>query len=899
MSGQATSISAAAGPVSAALDAASGPLGAATDAPKAPRARKPRKAKPPTAQARSKPVAAAADRGPVDVWMEAYGIALLAVATVFFLCLASYDPSDVQPSGLAARSGHTLNLVGPVGAHLADLALTAFGGASFVLACALAFAGGAFLLRRSFPVKLRAAAGFVLIVLTLSAFLQLAVQSPLLSHAPGGAVGEITGEVLRSLMSTIGSYIVVFSTFCLSLVLVVDLSIGDLLRGLGGAAGRGATVAGRRARAEASALIEQRRESVAARRRVQEARRAVVEADAETSPPDTPLAWTFGEDAGLADPDAESVLWSFEHELDVAHVPLSLDPPDGFISAPEVSREALDAGWDLPTAEPSAPRPAPPGAELLEVEVGSDELVIVESLPRKRLRDRPVQRPLYPAGDQGEFELPPMSLLDYDDPDRVPVDRAALQTLGGKLKQALSNYKVQGDVRQAHPGPVVTMFEFKPAAGTKLSSIAGRYAELAMELSAKAVRIVAPIPGKDVVGIEVPSARRETVFLKEVVADEVFADPKKLLPLCLGKDIFGNPVVTDLAKMPHLLVAGTTGSGKSVAVNCMILSLLYRYGPDDLKLLLVDPKQLEFNIYEGIPHLLSPVVTDPRHAAGALRWAVDEMERRYELMATTGVRNIVDFNKRWAGKPLDPEAPPESAASEPLERLPFLVVILDEFADLMMVASKDVETAVCRLAQKARAAGIHLILATQRPSTDVITGVIKANFPGRVGMTVQSMHDSRTIIGTPGCEHLLGYGDMLVMAPGSSDLQRVHGPLVTDVEIRRVVAHLRDQRPPAYDHRVLENYASAGDDGGGASSGGAGGGGGQGELGDDYDPVYDQAVELVCRRRVASASMIQRNLRVGYNRASRIVDQMEADGVVGPADGARPREVLAPPPPEM
>ncbi len=832
--------------------------------------------------------------------MEAYGIALLAVATVFFLCLASYDPSDVQASGLAARSGRTLNLAGPVGAHLADLALHAFGGASFILACGLALAGGAFLLRRSFPVRARAALGFVLIVLTLSAFLQLAVHHPLLAHAPGGAVGEIAGEVLRSLMSTVGAYVLVFATFCLSLVLVADLSIGDLIRNVASLTRRGAGAAGRRVHTEAAAILEQRRETMAQRKRVAEARRQVLEVEAETTPPDTELAWTFGEDAGMADPDAPSIAWSFERELDVDHVPLSLDDPSGFIVS-----EEIDAGWDTPedslidldvaarspSLDPVAPTPAPLRRRTQKSAPAVEDLVIVEHESRKRPKERPIQRRLDLGDSPEDFELPPLSLLDYDDPDRVPVDRSALQTLGGKLKQALANYKVQGEVRQAHPGPVVTMFEFKPAAGTKLSSIAGRYAELAMELSAKAVRIVAPIPGKDVVGIEVPSARRETVFLKEVVADDGFSDRKKLLPLSLGKDIFGQPVVADLAKMPHLLVAGTTGSGKSVAVNCMILSLLYRYGPDDLKLLLVDPKQLEFNIYEGIPHLLSPVVTDPRHAAGALRWAVDEMERRYELMAACAVRNVVDFNKRWAGKPLDPDAPEGSPASEPLARLPFLVVILDEFADLMMVASKEVETAVCRLAQKARAAGIHLILATQRPSTDVITGVIKANFPGRVGMTVQSMHDSRTIIGTNGCEHLLGYGDMLVMEPGSSDLTRVHGPLVTDVEIKRVVEHLRAQRPPNYDHRVLENAVAAAEESGSSSGGRAG------EDDDSYDPVYDQAVELVCRRRLASASMIQRNLRVGYNRASRIIDQMERDGVVGPADGARPREVLAPPPP--
>jgi len=353
---------------------------------------------------------------------------------------------------------------------------------------------------------------------------------------------------------------------------------------------------------------------------------------------------------------------------------------------------------------------------------------------------------------------------------------------------------------------------------------------------------------------------------------------KKRLPLALGKDIFGKPVVADLAKMPHLLVAGTTGSGKSVAVNSMIVSLLYRYGPKDLRLILVDPKQLEFNVYDGIPHLLHPVVTDPKLAAGALRWAVDEMERRYARMAQAGVRDLVDYNRRCAGRP--PEDDPEG---EPLPHLPYLVVILDEFADLMLVASKDVEHAVCRLAQKARAAGIHLILATQRPSTDVITGVIKANFPGRVGMTVQSAIDSRVIIGGSGCEHLLNKGDALVMTPGSSSLQRVHGPFVTDVEIRRVVDHLREQQEAEYELEFLASgeEADAGTD----------------DVETERDEVWDHAVSLVADRRVASASMLQRFLRVGYNRAARLIEEMEKDGIVGPPDGAKPRQVLIPPPP--
>ncbi len=441
---------------------------------------------------------------------------------------------------------------------------------------------------------------------------------------------------------------------------------------------------------------------------------------------------------------------------------------------------------------------------------------------------------------------------------------------------------------------MITVFEFSPAPGVKISKIAILADDLALALSALSVRIVAPIPGKGVVGIEVPNPTREIVYMKEIIADDVFmGDKKKALPMGLGKDTAGNPVVTDLAKMPHLLVAGATGSGKSVAVNTMITSLLYKNSPDDVRLIMVDPKMLEFSIYADIPHLLLPVVTDPKQATVALNWVVNEMERRYQNLADLNVRNIGGYNTKVdkltkqaetdmaegleespsiATLGIGPDGTPEH------QRLPYIVVVIDEFADLMMTASKDVETAVARLAQKARAAGIHLILATQRPSTDVITGLIKANFPTRIALRVTSKTDSRVILDSNGAEALLGNGDMLFVPPGTSYVQRVHGAYVSEEEIEKIVAFLKTQGEPQYNEEILKVEDEEEED-----------------VIEEWerDEHYADAVRLVIESKQASISMIQRKLRVGYNRAARMVELMEREGLVSPADGCRPREVIA------
>lgn len=555
-------------------------------------------------------------------------------------------------------------------------------------------------------------------------------------------------------------------------------------------------------------------------------------------------------------------------------------------------------------AEPSAPATtaattAPPG-----------DIKIVENPAMHRGPDLSTAEQLKIAGvsnKAAEYELPSVQLLDYRPPDNSAFDRQSLRDNAQILEKTLEDYKVKGRVVEIHPGPVVTMYEFQPAPGIKISRIAGLSDDLAMALSALRIRIVAPIPGKNVVGIEVPNTAREIVYLKEIISDQAYRKSKSKLTLAFGKDIAGNPYVLNLAKAPHMLVAGATGAGKSVAINAFICSLLYNATPDDVRLIMVDPKMLELSIYEGIPHLLLPVVTDPKQATVALRWAVKEMERRYKLMADLGVRNLEGYNKkveslkanpsqawperlrlarikRTAKGEVDPDGVVLDCDAKPIERLPFIVVIVDELADLMMVASKDVEHSIARLAQMARASGIHLILATQRPSVDVITGLIKANFPTRVSFQVASKIDSRTILDTGGAQNLLGMGDMLVMPPGTSQLNRVHGAYVSEEEVHRIVEHLKTQGQPDYDLGILVHDDEDGD------------GTGPARDGDEYDELYDRALHIVAETRNASISFLQRKLKIGYNRSARIVEKLEEEGIIGPSDGtSRPREVFIDP----
>ncbi|MBN1548646.1 MAG: DNA translocase FtsK 4TM domain-containing protein [Syntrophaceae bacterium] len=510
---------------------------------------------------------------------------------------------------------------------------------------------------------------------------------------------------------------------------------------------------------------------------------------------------------------------------------------------------------------------------------------------------------------RGVFRLPSLTLLSDMPHKDTRVKKETLIANSRILEKKLADFGVEGRVVEVRPGPVITMYELEPAPGVKITKITTLSDDLALALRAPSIRIIAPIPGKAVVGIEIPNPEREAVSLKDVLDNAQFADNTCRLPIALGKDIVGAPVIADLIKMPHLLIAGTTGSGKSVSLNAMICSILFKLPPDEAKFLMIDPKRLELAAYEGIPHLLHPVVVDPKKASQVLKWAVAEMERRYQLISTLGAKSIDMFNKileRRAAETADheqpeppepvaaagdetaieedeeetllPVAPGSEASSLPLQKLPYIIIVIDELADLMMVAQRNVEESLARLAQMARAAGIHLILATQRPSVDVITGLIKANFRTRISFQVSSKVDSRTILDDHGAEKLLGAGDMLFIPPGTSRLNRIHGAFVSDKEINRVVEFVKKQAKPVYDESITAELP----DEEGREHGES-----------EFDEKYDEAVELVTDLGQASISLVQRYMKIGYNRAARIIEQMEAEGIVGPSDGVKPRKVLA------
>ena len=490
--------------------------------------------------------------------------------------------------------------------------------------------------------------------------------------------------------------------------------------------------------------------------------------------------------------------------------------------------------------------------------------------------------------DLPDSPLPPLHLLDEPPPDAQMLSTETLEYTSRLIEKKLSDFGIDVKVVAAQPGPVITRYEIEPAIGVKGSQVINLVKDLARALSVVSVRVVETLPGKSCMGLEIPNPKRQVVRLSEILSSKIYAEMASPLTLAMGKDIAGNPVVADLARMPHVLVAGTTGSGKSVAINAMILSLLYKATAKDVRLILVDPKMLELSVYEGIPHLLTPVVTDMKQAAHALNWCVGEMDRRYKLMSTLGVRNLSGFNQKIkeaekAGRPLTNPFTITPESPEALKELPLIVVVIDELADLMMVVGRKVEELIARLAQKARAAGVHLLLATQRPSVDVITGLIKANIPTRVSFQVSSKVDSRTILDQMGAEQLLGQGDMLYLPPGTGYPQRVHGAFVSDQEVHRVVEYLKSRGQPQYIDDVLEG-AEADAENGGVT----------GEPDAEGDPLYDQAVDIVLKSRRASISLVQRHLRIGYNRAARLIEQMERAGMVSSMQSNGNREVIAP-----
>ena len=486
-----------------------------------------------------------------------------------------------------------------------------------------------------------------------------------------------------------------------------------------------------------------------------------------------------------------------------------------------------------------------------------DQPRIVEKISSEKIPPHQEHFEFMDITPDGTYKLPPLAILSDPPPATSNVNKEDLLMNSNILEKKLLDFGIDGQIVQVHPGPVITMYEFEPAPGVKLSKIVNLSDDLALAMKSGSVRIVAPIPGRSTVGLEVPNNEREDVYLKEIISSEAFRSAKSKLTLALGRDISGNPVVADLTKMPHLLVAGATGSGKSVALNSMISSLLFNAAPSDLKMVMIDPKILELSTYEGAPHLLTPVITQPKEASWVLQKLVEEMQKRYRILAEKGVRNIDGYNK----------------IVEAADALPYIVVIIDELADLMMTAQREVEDSIARLAQMARAAGIHLIVATQRPSVDVLTGVIKANFPARISFKVSSKIDSRTILDANGAENLLDKGDMLFLPPGTSKLSRIHGAFITEAEVRKVVDYIRMQGSPDYSYKIQQSSDDS-------------------EVNVERDEYYQQALDLVLSSGQASISLIQRRLRIGFNRAARLVELMEEDGYVGPATGGKPREVI-------
>jgi DNA segregation ATPase FtsK/SpoIIIE, S-DNA-T family len=549
-----------------------------------------------------------------------------------------------------------------------------------------------------------------------------------------------------------------------------------------------------------------------------------------------------------------------------------------------------DGEWSAGDADGFAPAATPQSGVAASAAAADIRPLKVRRLEPGELRAR--DKPLRAGRAKGGFELPPLSLLDMPPAEHAQVDEAALERSARVLEQKLADFGVEGRVVEVQPGPVVTMYKFEPGSGIKVSQIVNLADDLSMALRAATVRIQAPVPGEAVVGIEVPNRKREKVYLREIMEAEGFAAARSQLTIALGKDISGRPMAADLAMMPHLLIAGATGTGKSVSIHTMIASILFNATADDVRFILIDPKMLELSVYESIPHLLVPVVVDPEKAAAALLWATQEMETRYRMMRELGVRNIDGYNRALGAAGKVVELKPVNLVEEGVGRattedgepikhrkLPKIVIIIDELADLLLSEGKTVERDITRLAQKARAAGIHLILATQRPSVDVLTGLIKANLPARISLQVTSRVDSRTILDSIGAERLLGAGDMLFMPPGSAKLRRLHGPFVSETEIRRVVDFLRAQGAPEYQMEILETKPPPEEGADGAYG--------------EHDEFYDEAVRIVLETNQASVSMIQRRLRIGYNRAARMVEQMEREGLVTPGDGMRPREVRA------
>ncbi len=875
-------------------------------------------------------------------------VGLLATAAVAALALATFSSID---GALIARGIAPANLCGPVG-HRAAAALYALLGYS-ALVLPLALGGAALRLFQGAPPRITAlaAAAYVVLTLSVASLAHLAFGGRAAAPFPaGGAVGKALSAASVELLSTWGSAIVLVAAGTVALIVAADVKPQTIAAALGRGARAVVTFLSSRVRDAVhdhrAAVAELRAEDA---RRVEDEARALAdtaeievageEDRAEARAVAGALALEHARRTGSFEDPAWAKGLAAEGSEDET---VPLDEADAPLRRRRKEKEAEAAPVE------AAPAGDAPAAAVVPASPVKPEIVVSQAMQERGARKKKEKKeaPAFAFTKASDvFQLPSTALLDTHEEKTKDVDERGLTHVAEIIVATLEQHGIEGSIKHIRPGPVVTLYEFSPVAGVKLARIENLDKELTMALSATRIRIIAPIPGKGVVGIEVPNRDRATVYLRDILETESFAHAGGFLPLGLGKNIEGIPYCVDLQRMPHLLIAGTTGSGKSVGLNTMILSMLYRQTPAEVRMIMVDPKMTELSAYEEIPHLLLPVVTDPQKAARALQWAVDEMERRTQILADTGSKDLKSYNHkveklRAEGKTFedrDAAVPPKKlvvvdltageteeeaaarAQAEPAERsadhpersaagggaeskgefedptappaadpvaerdqrklpqkLPYIVVIIDELADLMMTAPREVEISLARLAQKARATGIHLIVATQRPSTDVVTGMIKNNFPARISFRLASRHDSQTIINGPGAETLLGDGDMLVLT-ATQPLTRVQGAFVSEDELHRVVEFLKQQGKPVYDDSILKAREGAGDRGG---------------FDDEDDPVYDQALELVARMEEVSVSKLQREMRLGYNKAAKIVERMEREGVVGPANGVKPRQVL-------
>ena len=752
---------------------------------------------------------------------EFIGVALFGAALIWLIALATYEPSDPAWFFSSGLNGTPANFAGRVGAFLAELSFQLVGYAAYLLPALFVVVGWHYFWCRPLEARGTKVTGAALLLTGISAFLSLLFGTRQVSGKPfraGGYVGDWLAGELAGYLNQTGSVIVVLTLIFLSIIISTQFSFGRLFRAILTLAGRTSVQAWR-----------SYREWQEEKRRQKQRREVIAKHTRKGAPPP---------------------------EIKVQPVP---EPAMARAEAVKPTRKRDDempaAAMAYGTAKP-APQSKPP-----KVTMPTPPLPLTDPEPTAKA---PAER------RKGEYALPPAALLDPARTERK-IDERELMDGARLLEEKCREFSVEGSVVQIHPGPVVTTFEFKPDAGVKYSKITGLADDLCLAMQAESV-LIDRIPGKSTVGIQIPNRSREQISLRELLESDVYRRSTSKVTLALGKTIHGEPFVADLAGMPHLLIAGSTGAGKSVGINGMLTSILYRATPDDVRMIMIDPKRLELGMYEDIPHLLTPVVVDPKQASNALRWAVREMEERYKTLAAEGVRNIEQYNRNIQQAIAEKRTPPNGETPKPL---PFIVVVIDELADLMMVASNEVEESIARLAQMARAVGIHLILATQRPSVDVITGLIKANLPSRISFRVSSKIDSRTILDGNGAEQLLGRGDMLFLPPASSRCIRLHGPYISEQESARVASFLRKQGKPTYDETITAEEKTAAD-----------------AVEMDKDDLYDEAARIVVQSGQASISYLQRRLRIGFSRAARLVDMMEMEGLVSAAAGGKPREVL-------